>query len=121
MNSNVTGKVRAEFTDGEVNEKEINGRAVFLVQIAANKEDMQEGQEVMDVALIGATNVSEFLDKIPGAIVETLEHIAKDKVPAGVLYYKLMDRLANYISEKADDADMSLMHILMGGEREQES
>lgn len=114
MNSNVTGKVRAEFTDGEVNEKEINGRAVFLVQIAANKEDLQEGQEAMNVALIGETNVSEFLDKIPGAIVETLEHIAKDKVPAGVLYYKLMERMAACISDKADDADMSLLSVLMG-------
>ncbi len=114
MNSNVTGKVRAEFNDGEVNEKEINGRAVFLVQIATNKEDLQEGQEAMDVALLGATNSSEFIERISEAVIETLEHMAKDKVPAGVLYYKLMDGLAKCISEKADDADMSLMHILMG-------
>ena len=121
MNSNVTGKVRAEFTDGEVNEKVINGRAVFLVQIAANKEDLQEGQETMDVALLGATNMTEFIERVAEAMVETLGHMAGDKVPAGVLYYKLMDRMAKCISDKADDADMSLMHILMGGEREQES
>ena len=114
MINNATGKIRAEFNDGEVNEKDINCRAVFLVQIAANKEDLQEDQEAMDVALIGATNSSEFIERISEAVIETLEHMAKDKVPAGALYYKLMDGLAKCISEKADDADMSLMYTLLG-------
>ena len=114
MNAKVTGKIRAEFNDGEVQEKDINGRVVFLVQIAVNKEDLPEGQEAMDVALMGATNVSEFIDKVAGAVIETLEHMAKDKVPAGILYYKLINRISKHISEKADDADMSLMHTLLG-------
>ena len=114
MIDKVTGTLRAEFSDGEVKEKDINGRAVFLVQIAANKEDLQEDQEAMDVALLGATNSSEFIERISAAMVETLGHMAKDKVPAGVLYYKLMDGLAKCISEKADDADMSLMYTLLG-------
>lgn len=114
MNSNVTGKVRAEFTDGEVNEKEINCRAAFLVQIAVNKEDLPEDKEAMDVTLMGATNSSEFIEKISVAVIETLENMAKDKVPAGALYYKLMDALAKCILEKADDADMSLLYTLLG-------
>ena len=40
--------------------------------------------------------------------------MAKEKVPAGVLYYKLMDRLAEYIIEKADDTDKELLRTLMG-------
>lgn len=114
MNSNVTGKVRVEFNDGEVKEKEINGRAVFLVQIAVNKENMPEDKEAMDVALLGATNPTEFIERIVEAVTSTLEHMAKEKVPAGVLYYKLMDKFAEYIREKADDTDKELLRTLMG-------
>lgn len=114
MNAKVTGKIRAEYTDGEVKEKEINGRAVFLVQIAVNKEDLQEGKEAMDVALLGATNTSEFIERISEAVIATLEHMAKEKVPAGVLYYKLMDEIAKHITEKAGDPDMEMIRTLMG-------
>lgn len=116
MIDKVTGTLKAEFSDGEVKEKEINGRAAFIVTIGMDKEDLQEGQEAMDVALLGATNMNEFIERVSAAMVETLGHMAKDKVPAGALYYKLMDRMAKCISDKADDADMSLMHILMGDE-----
>ena len=114
MNSNVTGKLRAEFNDGEVKEKDINGRAVFLMQIAVNKEDLTEDKEAMNVAILGATNPTEFIERIVEAVIETLGHMAKEKVPAGVLYYKLMDRLAEYIIEKADDTDKELLRTLMG-------
>lgn len=114
MIEKVTGTLKAEFSDGEVKEKEINGRATFIVTIGMDKEDLQEGQEAMDVALLGATNSSEFIERISEAVIEMLEHMAKDKVPAGALYYKLMDGLAKCISEKADDADMSLMYTLLG-------
>lgn len=121
MNSNVTGKLRAEFNDGDVKEKDINARAVFLVSIAVNKEDLSEDKEAMDVALLGATNMTEFIERVAEAMIAILGHMAGGKVPAGVLYYKLMDRMTKCISDKADDADMSMMHILMGDEREQES
>ena len=114
MNSNVTGKLRAEFNDGEVKEKDINGRAVFLMEIAVNQEDLSEDKEAMDVALMGATNPTEFIERIVEAVIETLGHMAKEKVPAGVLYYKLMDRFAEYIIEKADDTDKELLRTLMG-------
>lgn len=113
MNSNVIGTLRAEFNDGDVKEKDINARAVFLVSIAVNKEDLPEDQEAMDVALMGATNPTEFIERIVEAVTSTLEHMAKEKVPAGVLYYKLMDRLARCISEKVGDRDMELLKSLM--------
>lgn len=113
MNSNVIGTLRAEFNDGDVKEKDINARAIFLVSIAINKEDLPEDQEAMDVALMGATNASEFIEKISEAVTETLEHMAKDKVQPVVLYFKLMDRLARCISEKVGDRDMELLKSLM--------
>lgn len=114
MNSNVIGTLRAEFNDGDVKEKDINARAVFLVSIAVNKEDLPEDQEAMDVALMGATNPTEFIERIVEAVTSTLRHMAKEKVPAGVLYYKLMDKIAEYIIEKADDTDKELLRTLMG-------
>lgn len=112
MNSNVIGTLRAEFNDGDVKEKDINARAIFLVSIAVNKEDLPEDQEAMDVALMGATNATEFIEKISEAVTETLEYMAKDKVQAGVLYYKLLDRLARCISEKSGDGDLELLKAL---------
>ena len=114
MISKITGTIRAEYSDGEVQITNINGRAVFFTVIEADTEDIPEGREAQHVALMGATNVSEFIDKVAGAVIETLEHMAKDKVPAGILYYKLINRISKHISEKADDADMSLMHTLLG-------
>ena len=114
MNAKVTGTLRAEFSDGEVKEKDINGRAAFIVTIAANKEDLQEDKEAMNVALMGATNPTEFIERIVESVIETLGHMAKEKVPAGVLYYKLMDSFAEYIIEKADDTDKELLRTLMG-------
>lgn len=114
MNAKVTGKIRVECTDGEVNETEINGRAVFLVQIAANKEDLQEDKEVIDVALLRATNSSEFIERISEAVIAMLEHMAKEKVPAGVLYYKLIDEIVKHITEKAGNQDMEMIRTLMG-------
>lgn len=114
MNAKVTGKIRAEFPDGEVQETDINGRAIFFISIAIDDEELPEDKEEMDVALLGATNPTEFIERIVGAVIETLGHMAKEKVPAGVLYYKLMDRFAEYIIEKADDTDKELLRTLMG-------
>lgn len=114
MNVKVTGKLRAEFEDGDVKETEINGRAVFYTVIEADKEDIPENQEAQMVALIGATNPTEYIERVADAVIETLGHMAKEKVPAGVLYYKLMDRFAEYIIEKADDTDKELLRTLMG-------
>ena len=114
MISKITGTIRAEYSDGEVQITNINGRAVFFTVIAADTEDLPEGREAQHVALLGATNPTEFIERIVEAVTSTLGHMAKEKVPAGVLYYKLMDRLAEYIIEKADDTDKELLRTLMG-------
>lgn len=114
MNVKVTGKLRTEFEDGDVKETEINGRAVFFTVIEADKEDIPENKEAQMVALIGATNPTEFIERISDAVVETLEHLASDKVPAGVLYISLMRELAKSIEEKAGDDDKKLMDLLIG-------
>lgn len=114
MNVKVTGKLRAEFEDGDVKETEINGRAVFYTVIEADKEDIPENQEVQMVALIGATNPTEYIERVADAVIETLGHLAKDNVPAGILYIRLLKELVKSIEEKADDGSKALMDALLG-------
>lgn len=114
MISKITGTIRAEYSDGEVQVVNINGRAVFFTVIAADTEDLPEGREAQHVALLGATNPTEFIERISDAVAETLEHLASDKVPAGVLYISLVRELAKSIAEKADDDDKELMDLLIG-------
>ena len=86
----------------------------FFISIAMDDEELPEGKEKHKVALLGSTNVSEFIERIAESAIETIDHMGKGKVPAGVLYYKLMDEIAKHITEKAGDPDMEMIRMLMG-------
>ena len=114
MISKITGTIRAEYSDGEVQVVNINGRAVFFTVIAADTEDLPEGREAQHVALLGATNPTEFIERISDAVAETIERLAGDKVRAGDLDSSVVRELAKSIAEKADDDDKELMDLLIG-------
>lgn len=114
--SKVTGKLRVEYEEAEVQEIDIDGRAVFITAYGREDEDTPEGKAKQLVALTGSTHPLEFIERITSATIETLDALAGDKFSPAVLYARMFKEISKATAEKVgdDDSGKELMAILLG-------